>query len=131
MKVEARAAIGSTQRHALVPCPDSHFDPREAAMTETEMEAKLQKLNEQFLQFKRHQESVRKHWSRIGLISLGFALAFAVVTLVFSALSLLNGTPNPSAPFALTMIPLSFLSIALIGGGYRGATLVSRRSAHL
>jgi hypothetical protein len=95
------------------------------------MEAKLQNLNEQFLQLRRHQESVGKHWSRIGWISLGFAMAFAVVGIVFSALSLLNGTPNPSTPFALTTIPLFFLGIALIGGGYRGATLASRRSAHL
>ena len=86
-------------------------------MTETELEAKLQNLNQRFLQFQRQQESLRKHWSRIGWISLGFALAFAVVTMVFSTFSLLLGTPNQATPFALTVGPLFFLSLALLGSG--------------
>jgi hypothetical protein len=97
-------------------------------MTETEIEAKLQNLHDQFLQFQRQQESVRKHWFRIGLISLGFALAFAVVTVVFSTLSLLRGTPNPATAFALTMTPLLFLSIGLLGGAssQRGTPTILR-----
>jgi hypothetical protein len=83
-------------------------------MTQTEIEAKLEILNEQFLQLQRQQEIVRKRWISLGLFSLAFAVTFAVVVIVFSILSLLHGTPNPSTPFGLTMIPLFLLSYALL-----------------
>jgi hypothetical protein len=96
-------------------------------MTQAEIEAKFESLNEQFSQLQRQQEGIRKQWSRIGLISLVFALGFAVTGIVFSVVSLLRGVPNPSTPFALTMIPLFLLGIALVLAGAQGDAHGSRR----
>ena len=91
-------------------------------MTQAEIEAELGILNDQFSQLQRQQEGLRKHWRRIGLISMAFAMVFAVVVIVFSVLSLSRGAPNPSTPFSLALIPLLLLSIALLGAGaQRGA----------
>ena len=96
-------------------------------MTQAEIEAKFESLNEQFSQLQRQQEGIRKQWVRIGLISLVFALGFAVTGIVFSVMSLLRGVPNPSTPFALTMIPLLLLGIALVLAGAQGDAQGSRR----
>ena len=84
-------------------------------MTQAEIETELRILNDQFSQLQRQQEGLRKHWFRIGLISLAFGTVFAVVVLVFSVLSLSRGAPNPSAPFVTALIPLHLLGIALTG----------------
>jgi glycerol uptake facilitator-like aquaporin len=96
-------------------------------MTQAEIEAKFESLNEQFSQLQRQQEGIRKQWLRIGLISLVFGVGFAVTCIVFSVMSLSRGVPNPSTPFALTMIPLLLLGIALVLAGGQGDAQGSRR----
>jgi hypothetical protein len=87
----------------------------EAAVTQAEIEAELRILKDQFSQLRQQQEGLRKHWFRIGLISLAFGTVFAVVVIVFSVLSISRGAPNPSTPFMLALIPLGLLGSALAG----------------
>jgi hypothetical protein len=91
----------------------------ETAVTQAEIEAKLGILNDQFLRFQQQQEGFRRHWFRIGMMSLGFGMVFAIAVVIFSIMSLSRGAPNPSTPFGLAMIPLLLLGIALVGAGSR------------
>jgi hypothetical protein len=85
-------------------------------MTQAEIEISIQTLNDHFSRLQRDRKDIRKHWLRIGFISLAFAVAFAVVGIVFSVISLWLNGPNPSTPFVMTMIPLFLLGLALLAG---------------
>jgi hypothetical protein len=98
--------------------------PQGIAVTQDEMEAKIDSLAEQVAMLQRQREEQRKHWQRCSLIARGAAVLLAIFTMAGGALGIASGMTSPITQiFGAVMVIALFLGHAF---AQAAATLADR-----